>query len=104
MANYRTKLCGRHALISVGISFEIWQFPQTTSLSGEIREIVKAMMKHHASGQTLTDHQVLFFDWNGSKGPERPEEVLELEWRRVFVGGVLSGCDQIQTHLGEILD
>jgi hypothetical protein len=62
------------------------------------------MMKHHASGQLLTEHRVLFFDWNVLKGLERPEDVLELEWRGAFVGGVLSGCDQIQTHLGEILD
>jgi ATP dependent DNA ligase domain len=77
---------------------------QVDAVAWELESMVKAMMKHHASGQLLTDHRVLFFDWNVLKGPERPEEVSELEWRGAFVGGVLSGCDQIQIHLGEILD
>lgn len=55
-------------------------------------------MKYHASGQLLADHRVLFFDWNVLRGQERLENVSELEWRRAFVGGVLSGYDQIETR------
>ena len=77
---------------------------QVEAVARELESTVKAMMQYHASGQLLIGHRVLFFDWNVLKGQERLEDVSELEWRRAFVGGVLGGCDQIQTHLGEILD
>jgi hypothetical protein len=76
---------------------------QVDAVAQEMDSTMKAMMIYHASGQLLTDHRVLFFDWNVLRGQERLENVSELEWRRAFVGGVLSGYDQIETHL-EILD
>lgn len=71
---------------------------QVDAVAHEMDSTMKEMMKYHASGQLLADHRVLFFDWNVLRGQERLENVSELEWRRAFVGGVLSGYDQIETR------
>jgi hypothetical protein len=73
---------------------------QVDAVARELKSTVKAMTKFHASGQLLTDHRVQFFDWNVLKGQERLGDISESEWRRAFVGGVLSGRDQIETHWG----
>lgn len=38
------------------------------------------------------------------EGKERLEDISELEWRRAFIGGMLSGCDQIERGLRKSLD
>jgi hypothetical protein len=64
--------------------------------------MVKVVTQYYASGQLLTDHRVLFFDWNTLKSQERLEDISESQWQRAFVGDFLSGCGQIAMHLGEI--
>jgi hypothetical protein len=77
---------------------------QVDAVARELKSTVTAMTQYHASGQSLIDHRVLFFDWKVLKGQERLGDISQSEWWRAFVGGVLSGCDQIATHLGESLD
>jgi hypothetical protein len=67
---------------------------QVDAVARELKSIVKAITKYHAF-ELLTDHRVLFFDWNVLKGQESLKDISESEWRRAFIGGVLSKCDQI---------
>ena len=58
---------------------------QIDAVDQELKSTVKTMTQHHASGPCLTDHRVLFFDWNVLQDRERLEDISELERRRVFI-------------------
>ncbi len=65
---------------------------QVDAIAWQLKSMVRTMMKCHPSGKLLTEHRVL----------KDLRMLRNRDGRGMFVGGVLTGCGQIQTHLGRL--